>query len=146
MAFRDTKACEDAPWGVYGTRGRATGTPARTRGRLTLLALLAGGLAGPAVAQAHAPQLLLLPPPLACCDRVAVVALLELHLQAGQVLLDPVKVHPQLLPLDSALLGGHALHQREKLGHGDAGAQPGGKQDRYAPALEVPASVSLFAG
>lgn len=41
------------------------------------------------------------------------MVLLQLHLQAGQVLLDPIEIHAQLLPLDSALLGGHALRQRE---------------------------------
>lgn len=96
-------------------------TLARTRSCLTLFALLVGGLTGLGVEQAHPLQLLLLLLPRARSDGVAVVTLLKLHLQAGQVLLDPVKIHPQLLPLDSALLGGHALHQREKLGHGDAG-------------------------
>lgn len=101
--------------------GHPPWTPARTRSSLTLFALLVGGLTGLGVEQAHPLQLLLLLLPRARSDGVAVVTFLKLHLQAGQVLLDPVKVHPQLLPLDSALLGGHALHQREKLGHGDAG-------------------------
>jgi hypothetical protein len=46
------------------------------------------------------------------------MALLQLHLQAGQVLLDPVEVHAQLLPLASGLLGGHILSQRGREGRG----------------------------
>lgn len=83
-------------------------------GCLTPPSFLVGSHAGLVIEGPGGLQLLLPPPPLTRGQRVAVMTFLQLHLQAGQVLLDPIEVHTQLLPLDSGLLGGHILYRRKK--------------------------------
>lgn len=117
-------------------------------GCLTLLSFLVGSRAGLVIEGPGGLQLLLLPPPLTRGQRVAVMTFLKLHLQAGQVLLDPIEVHAQLLPLDLGLLGGHILYGERNRVEANPWVPTGWEEDRdpYVPALGCPASFCLSAG